>query len=156
MTDNIDTEMWIEDYLAQLIELTGLDVTIEEISLDDEDTLYVQLVGPDSARVIGREGQALDALQHIITASAIHNGARKQRILIDVEDYRKRRESRVCDEAVYMAEQALNTGEIQELSPMSPRERRLVHRAVTDIDGVMTKSLGQGDERFVQIVPVSE
>ncbi|MCP4599744.1 MAG: KH domain-containing protein [Proteobacteria bacterium] len=156
MTDNIDTEIWVEEFLTDLIDRTGLDVVIDEMSLDDEDTLCVQLVGPDSARVIGRDGQALDALQHIVAASSIHAGAGRQRIMIDVENYRRRREDRVCDEAVRLAREALDTGEFQNFIPMSPRERRLVHRAVADIEGVTTKSQGEGDERFVRIIPMAQ
>ncbi len=153
MTDAIDTEVWVEEYLNDLIELTGLDVFIDEISLDDEDVLLVQLAGPDSARVIGRDGQALDALQHLVIASSIHAGVRKQRILIDVENYRSRREMRVRDEAAQVADEVLDTGEYQELPPMSPRERRLVHMVIADIDGVTTESSGVGDERFVRVLP---
>jgi spoIIIJ-associated protein len=153
MNNGFDTEAWIEEFLTELIELTGLDVSMDEMSLDDEDVLQVQLAGPDSARVIGRDGQMLDAFQHMVIAAAIHAGAGSQRILIDVEHYRNRREQRVCDEAVRMAEEALKSGEFRDLSPMSPRERRLVHLMVKKIEGVITESLGEGEERFVRIIP---
>jgi len=153
MTDRIDTEVWVEEFLNDLLDLTGLDIDIEEMELDTEDVLKVQLAGPDSARVIGREGQMLYALQHIVISSAIHAGIPHRRILIDVEQYRERREQRVCDEAARLANTALDTGEYQDLYPMSPRERRLAHMVVEDIDGVTTESQGEGDERFVRIIP---
>ncbi len=156
MTDKIDTEEWVDQYITGLIDHSGLDVFIEELSLDDDDVIHVQLAGPDSARVIGREGQALDSLQHLVVASAIHAGARKQRILVDVEDYRVRRENRVRDDAIHFAEEALDTGDYQDLFPMSPRERRLVHMALADMDGISTESVGQGEDRFVRIVPTRQ
>jgi spoIIIJ-associated protein len=153
MPSEIDTETWIEDFINDLLDRTGLDVSIEEISIDEEETLSVQISGPDSARVIGREGQTLDAFQHIIVSSAIHNGVASQRILIDVENYRERREQRVLDEAARLAEEALETGDVQEAAPMSPRERRLVHMVVSKIDGLSTESSGNGDDRYVRIIP---
>ena len=155
MTDGIDAEVWIEEFLTELIDRMGLDIDIEELSLDAEDTLKVQLGGPDSARAIGRDGQALDSIQHIVIASAIRAGVNYRRILIDVEQYRDRRENRVREEASRLAEEALHTGEVQDFLPMSPRERRLVHMVVADINGVTTESLGEGNERFVRIVPKS-
>ncbi len=155
MIEQMDIEDWIETFLTDLVDRTGLDVAIEELSLDDEDTLNVQLSGPDSALVIGREGQVLDAFQHIVVSAAIHGGIGKRRVLVDVEKYRIRRETRVREEAEHLAEEALNTGESQDCYPMSPRERRLVHIAVAEIEGVATESLGRGDERFVRIKPVA-
>jgi len=153
MTSEIDTETWVEEFINDLLDRTGLDVSIEEISVDEDDTLTIQISGPDSARVIGREGQALDAFQHIIVSSAIHNGVANRRILIDVENYRERREQRVLDEAERLAEEALESGEVQEAAPMSPRERRLVHMVVADFDGLTTESSGTGDDRYVRIIP---
>ncbi len=156
MTDRIDNEVWVEEFLTDLLDLTGLDIDIEEMEMDGEESLKVQLSGPDSARVIGRDGQMLDALQHIVISSAIHAGAPHRRILIDVEQYRERREQRVCDEATRLAQTALDTNEFQDLYPMSPRERRLAHMAVEGIDGVTTESQGYGDERFVRIIPARQ
>ena len=58
MTNHIDSETWVEDFLTDLLERTGLDVSIEEISIDENDAICIQLSGPDSARVIGRVSSA--------------------------------------------------------------------------------------------------
>ncbi|MCP4196289.1 MAG: KH domain-containing protein [Proteobacteria bacterium] len=153
MTNNIDSDIWIEDFLTDLLERTGLDVSIEELSINENDVICIQLSGPDSALVIGREGQTLEAFQHILVSSAIHNRVANRRILLDVESYRERREQRIIDEANRLANEVLDTGVAQDVSPMSPRERRLVHMVVSDIDGLMTESVGEGDERYVRIIP---
>lgn len=154
MTDGTETEVWIEDFLIDLIELAGFDIVIEEISLDEDEVLYVQLGGPDSARVIGREGQVLDAIQTIVIAAAIHSGVAHRRILVDVEHYRARREQRLFEEATRMAEEAIDSGRSLEFPPMSARERRLVHLAVAEMDGVKTESSGDGEDRYVRVIPV--
>ena len=154
MAEEMDTEVWVEDFLSDLIGSTGLDVFVEELSMDDDDILHVQMGGPDSARVIGRDGQVLDAIQHIVIAAAIHAGANRQRILVDVEQYRKRREFRLRDEATRLASEVARTGIPEDMPPMTPRERRLVHIAIADIKGVATESFGQGDERYVRIIPL--
>jgi len=156
MAEEMDTEVWVEDFLTDLINSTGLDVFVEELSIDDEDVLHVQMGGPDSARVIGRDGQVLDAIQHLVIAAAIHAGANKQRILVDVEQYRKRREYRLRDEAERLAEDVIRTGIPEDMQPMAPRERRLVHMALAEMKGVETESFGSGDERYVRIVPVQD
>ena len=153
MTDGTDTEIWVEEYLSSLLDLARLDVSIEELSLDDEGNLVVQLAGPDSARAIGREGQMLDAIQHMAVTAAIHAGVSKRRIVVDVEGYRERREQKLREDATFFAEEVLSTGNPYDFVPMSPRERRLVHMTVSEIEGVSTESFGMGDERYVRIVP---
>jgi spoIIIJ-associated protein len=154
MIEETDIETWVEDFLSELLELAGLDVYIEEISINDENAFTVNLSGKDSARAIGREGQTLEALQHIVVAAAIRSGMAHQRIIIDIEGYRGRREKKVREEAVLTAQNVRNTGNPQDLVPMSARERRLVHMEVSKIDGVTTESFGNGDERHVRVVPV--
>ena len=153
MTNNIDSEMWIEDFLTDLLDRTGLDISIEELSIDENDVISIQLAGPDSARVIGRDGQTLEAFQHILVSSAIHNRVANRRIVLDVENYRDRRDQRILDEADRLADEALETGTVQDAPPMPPRERRLVHMVVSEIDGLTTESVGEGEDRFVRIIP---
>lgn len=152
MTDGTDTEAWVEEYLTRLLELAGLDVYIEELSIDDDETLTVQLAGPDSARAIGRDGQVLEAVQQMVVAGAVHGRITRRRIIIDVENYRERREKKICDDAIYYAEDVLETGRPYDFPPMTPRERRLVHMTLADMTGVLTESVGQNDERYVRIV----
>ncbi len=153
MSNGTDTEIWLEDFLSELIDFSGLDVSIEELYLDDEENLVVQIAGPDSARVIGREGVVLEAIQHIVISAAIHAGISRKRLIVDVERYRERRERKLCDDAEHYANEVLSSGEPFDLAPMSPRERRLIHMTISGIDGVTTESVGDGDDRFVRVLP---
>ncbi len=153
MNNNIDTESWVEDFVSDLVEYAGLDVSIEELDLDTEDNLVVQLSGPDSARAIGREGQVLEAIQHLVITAAIHSNIPKRRIVIDIERYRERREQKIQDDAAYHADGVVDSGKPYDLPPMTPRERRLVHMTIAEMDGVRTESVGSGEERFVRILP---
>lgn len=152
MTDGTDTEIWVEEFLTRLLELAGLDVYIEEISIDDEENLTVQLAGPDSARAIGRDGQVLDAIQQLVVSGAVHGRITRRRIVVDVEKYRERREQKIFDDAKYCAEEVLETGQPYDFPPMTPRERRLVHMALVDMPGVTTESIGRDEDRYVRIL----
>ena len=75
------------------------------------------------------------------------------RVLVDVEDYRKRRASRLEERAREAAERARATGQEQELEPMDALERKIVHDAVAGIDGVQSGSRGEDPNRFVVVSP---
>jgi spoIIIJ-associated protein len=152
MTDGTDTEIWVEEFLTRLLELAGLDVYIEEISIDEEENLTVQLSGEDSARAIGRDGQVLDAIQQMVVSAAVHGQVTRRRIIVDIEKYRDRREKKICEDAKYFAGEVLASGKPYEFPPMSPRERRLVHMSIVDMGGVTTESRGEDDERYVRII----
>ena len=95
----------------------------------------------------------LDAIQHLVVTAAIHAGVSKRRIVVDVEGYRERREQKLREDATFYAEEVRSTGNPYDFVPMSPRERRLVHMTISEIEGVSTESFGMGDERYVRIVP---
>ncbi|MDD5307838.1 MAG: KH domain-containing protein [Deltaproteobacteria bacterium] len=157
MSDDVRIESWLEDFVGKLLEHAGFDLWVEELAIgSDENELRLELGGPDAARAIGRDGQMLDALQYLVTAAAAHAGMSGRRILLDIEGYRKRREDRVREQAERAATEALERGEPFDLEPMSPRERRLVHLTVAGIEGIVTESHGEGDERYVRLLPKSK
>lgn len=153
MTDMTDIEVWVEDFLSDLIEKMGLDLFIEEMTVDEGDMLRIGLAGPDSARAIGRDGHVLEAIQHLVVAASIHGKLQHRRIIVDIENYRQRREKRLAEEAVEAAEEVLDTGHPVDFEPMSPRERRVVHMALSNYKGVSTESAGEGDDRYVRVIP---
>ncbi len=153
MTDMTDIEVWVEDFLSELIEKAGMDIFIEEMTADEDGMLRIGLAGPDSARAIGREGHVLEAIQHLMVAASIHGGIPHRRIVVDVENYRQRKEKRLAEEAVEAAEEVLDTGRAVDFEPMSPRERRVVHMALSTYEGVSTESAGHGEDRYVRVFP---
>jgi len=154
--NELETDVWLEDFVSGVVERAGFDLWVEELDADDEArAIELQLAGPDKARAIGRDGQVLDAIQHIAVSAAANNGFTGNRIIIDIDRYRHRRDEWLREEAQRLAEDAIETGEPREMEPMSPRERRLVHLAVADIDGVATESEGAGEDRHVRLIPTS-
>jgi spoIIIJ-associated protein len=151
-----DVDVWLEDFLMGVIERAGFKLWVEELETDDNATkIEIQLAGPDKARAIGRDGQVLDALQHVAVSAAANNGYTGRRIIIDIDHYRHRRDEWLQEEAQRLAEEAIETGEPRDLEPMPPRERRLVHLALADMEGITTESEGAGDDRYVRLVPTS-
>ena len=154
--DKHDTDAWLEEYLSGLVERAGFDLWVEEIDIEAEtNTYYVRLEGPDKARAIGRDGQVLEAIQHLAVSAGANAGLAKDRIVIDVGDYRRRREDKVREDAVRLAEEAVQTQRPCDFAPMPPRERRLVHMIVSQMGGVRTESVGEGEDRFVRLIPTA-
>jgi spoIIIJ-associated protein len=154
--DKHDTDAWLEEFLTGLVERAGFDLRVEEIEVEAEtSTYFVRLEGPDKARAIGRDGLVLEAIQHICVSAGANAGLAKDRIVVDVGDYRRRREEKVREDAVHLAEEAVQTQRSQDFAPMPPRERRLVHMIVSQISGVRTESVGEGEERFVRLIPTA-
>lgn len=119
--------------------------------------MYVDIVdGPeeDLALLIGRNGQTLEAIQELTRMAVANRLDQRVRVIVDVEDYRKRREERLEDRARELAERALETGREQELEPMNSYERKLVHDAAAAVGGVETSSRGEEPARFVVITPL--
>jgi len=154
--DKHDTDTWLEEFLSGLVERAGFDLWVEEIDVEAEtSTYYVRLEGPDKARAIGRDGQVLEAIQHLAVSAGANAGLAKDRIVVDVGDYRRRREDKVREDAVRLAEEAVQTQRPCDFAPMPPRERRLVHMIVSQMGGVRTESVGEGEDRFVRLIPTA-
>jgi spoIIIJ-associated protein len=103
--------------------------------------------------LIGRHGQTLDAIQELTRLAVGRRLDERIRVIVDVEDYRKRREARLAERARELAERVRDDGTEEELEPMNSYERKLVHDAVADIEGVETESRGVDPERYVVIRP---
>ena len=155
-TAKSDTDAWLEEFLTGLIERAGFDLWVEALDVEAEtSTYYVSLEGPDKARAIGRDGQVLEAIQHVVVSAGANAGIARDRIVVDVGDYRRRREEKVREDALRLAEEAVETQRPLDFAPMPARERRLVHLVVSQVPGVRTESVGQGDERFVRLIPTT-
>ena len=143
------------DFIEELLARMDIDAIAEPNA--HEGHMYVDIVdGPedDMSLLIGRHGQTLEAIQELTRMAIGRRLDQRVRVIVDVEDYRKRREARLEERARELAVQVSQSGEEQELEPMNSYERKLVHDAVADIDGVETESRGVDPERYVVILPV--
>lgn len=143
--------------VAQVVEavLRGIDVDGRlEVSTPEEDALlaHVQTEAPD--HVIGRGGQVINAVQYLAVQAA-HRAERptRRRVVVDVNDYRRRRTEALENLAHRAAEEAVTHQEEIELDPMSPAERRIIHMALKDDTSVATRSEGDEPRRRVIVEP---
>ena len=122
--------------------------------------MYLDILGsgPDDEDIgllIGRHGQTLEALQELTRVVVGQRLGVRCRVIVDIEDYRKRQRARLESRAREMAKKVQRSGREEELEPMNPYERKIVHDAVTTVSGVESSSRGDEPERRVVIRPRS-
>ena len=141
-----------ENFLTEIFASMHLDVKMERE--DKEDGHVFNLVGENLGILIGKHGQTLDALQYL-TNLAANRGLleEKTRIILDVENYRSRREETLRRLAVRLADKVRRTNEKVMLEPMNRHERKIIHMALQDNSRVMTYSAGDEPYRKVVIEP---
>lgn len=144
------------EFVQHVIEDMEVDceVILRKPGEDSPDEISIEIIGPDSGRIIGKKGQVLQALQFLTHRVVNRPGEEKRHILVDAEGYRSRRDTNLATMARKLGKQALELGKIITFEPMNPRDRRVVHMALAKFNGVITKSDGEGDDRRVQIIPV--
>jgi len=117
------------------------------------DEIRIEIEGPDAARIIGKKGNVLDAIQYLTARVVVRPGDPRRHILVDAEGYRARHEDQLAQMARRLAQRVATEGKVITFDPMSARERRIVHMALKDIKGVRTESMGEEPQRRVQIIP---
>jgi spoIIIJ-associated protein len=141
-----------EDFLAGLLERIGVDADLDHNVVDG--VMYVDVLATDDEGIgllIGRHGQTLDALQELVRSAVQRQTASRCRVMVDMEDYRKRRRSQLADRAYSLAAKVRRTGQPESLEPMNSYERKIVHDAASEAGGVETGSEGEEPERYVVI-----
>ncbi|MBQ6006490.1 MAG: protein jag [Selenomonadaceae bacterium] len=142
-----------EDFLHEVFEAMKLDV-IMKIDDDPEEGCLIELSGKSLGVLIGRRGQALDALQYLLNLAVNRKNAdEKVHFILDVEDYRRRREDTLKKLAKSVAERAIKTRRDVRLEPMNRHERKIIHTVLQDNDRVETHSAGEEPYRYVIVSP---
>ncbi len=116
-------------------------------------TLVLDVFGDDLGILIGRRGETLDALQMITRLIVSRELQRRINLIVDVENYRVRREHSLRQLAQRMAQQAVQRRRRVSLEPMPAYERRIIHMELRNHPQVITESVGEGDQRKVTIIP---
>jgi spoIIIJ-associated protein len=141
------------EFLEGLLDRMGVDADVEHDVVDG--VMYVDILGAqdDEAMgiLIGRHGQTLEALQQLVRAAVQHRTEDRCLVMVDVEDYRKRRRSQLAAKAHDIANRVKRTGRPERLEPMNSYERKVVHDAAGEVGGVETSSEGEDPERRVVI-----
>ena len=135
--------------------LTQLGVENASIKVAEiENGARLLIEGENLGIVIGRRGETLDALQYLASFSAnVKNGSGYYRIVLDICNYREKREQTLKSLARRTAASAKKSGRNRSLEPMNPYERRIIHTEVQEIEGVSSHSVGEGMNRHVVITP---
>jgi spoIIIJ-associated protein len=146
------------EILETLMRHLGFEVVTVEIR--EGETSRLNVVGDGADRealgsLIGRKGERLSALQHLVNLMLSRRTGQWTRVLVDVEDYRGRRERQLVDLATRAAERVAETGKMLQLEPMPALERRWIHLALRDHAGVATQSIGEEPNRRVVVLPRS-
>lgn len=142
-------EQQVIDFLTILLEKMGYPGFVK-INYRKEGKLALNVVSDHSSIIIGKKGKNLDAIQLIVNvyAGQLNPGVK---VIIDSENYRMRHEEQLVKLAYRTAEQVKRNGRSRLLDPMNPFERRLIHTALNDMEGVTTKSEGEGLFKQVRI-----
>jgi predicted RNA-binding protein Jag len=145
--------------LAALMTHLGYDVTVEAVA---GETSRLNVLGANDEErqglgaLIGRKGERLSALQHLLNLMLSKQMGEWTRILVDVEGYRGRRERQLRELAQRAAMRVEETGRMLQLEPMTALERRWIHLALRGHGRVVTQSIGEEPERRVVVLPRAE
>ena len=145
------------DFVYGVLSRMGISADVEPAFEDG--VMYVDVLGDgpdddDMGLLIGRHGQTLESLQELARAAVGQRTGQRARIVIDIEDYKRRQRDRLESKARDLADRVRRTGREVELDPMNPFERKVVHDVVSAIPGVSSASRGEDPDRRVVISPV--
>jgi spoIIIJ-associated protein len=140
------------DYLEQLLDVLDFD---GDIDLDVEGDRAIVSIdgGRDLTKLVGRNGEVLDALQELTRLAVQQATGVRSRLMLDVAGWRAQRRTDLSEIGVAAAKRVLKSGAPEALSAMTPFERKIVHDAVADIEGVASESEGVEPNRHVVVVP---
>jgi len=139
----------VKDFLGELFEKMGVDA---EFEFEEEDELLkVNIISKSSGMIIGRRGETLDSLQFLTGLVVNRNNTIYRKIILDTENYRKKRESTLETLANRIASKVEKSGKSKTLEPMNPYERRIIHSTLQKNKYVETFSVGEEPNRKVVI-----
>ena len=142
-----------EEFLTGLLERFGTPAQLNVTENFEEKTINIQLSGDNMGAVIGHRGDTLDALQYLTSIVANREEDDRWRITVDTENYRSKREGTLEALAQKTAQKALKYKKAVALEPMNPHERRIIHAALQEVEGVTTYSTGSEPNRKVIVAP---
>lgn len=140
-------------FISGLMEKMGIEGQVTVLPQTECDQLRLELSGPDMGPIIGRRGDTLDAIQYL--GSLVLNNALDEhvRLSVDTENYREKRAESLERLARKMAMKVVKSHRSMTLEPMNPYERRIIHAALQEFNGVTTYSTGTEPGRRVVIAP---
>lgn len=149
--ESVDLE-YAKNYLAEIVK--GLRIDDAKITAQySEGVITLDLECEEYGIIIGRRGETLDSIQYLLSLAMKKNANGYVRVTINIGDYRERRNETLKHLAQKNAAYVLRTGRRYTFEPMNPYERRVIHTAVQEIEGVQSSSVGTNQDRRVVIEP---
>jgi spoIIIJ-associated protein len=138
--------------VARIVATLGVDAEIG--AREESEAIVVTCTGPDVGLLIGRHGQTIDAIQYLLNAVGWRGyGEDRKEVVVDAAGYRARRKATLESLALRVADRVRESGEPEELEPMTAVERKVVHLRLKDVSGVGTASEGTEPNRYVVVLP---
>jgi spoIIIJ-associated protein len=141
----------VVDFLNRVIAALGISASVEvEVTPDGP---RLNLVGDEAELLVRHRGEPLKALQHVVDSSYGRGLEGDKRVFVDALEYRKGKDIELRQMAKFLAQKAKDSGLDQQLGPLNPYERRIVHIALSEVEGVATRSVGDGFLKRIAIYP---
>ena len=144
-----DATQPILDFLKRFTAALGISPDVQ--AEDTPDGLRLNLSGDDAELLARHRGEPVKALQHIVDMAYGRDLPDDKRVFVDALGYRKGKDIELRQMAKLLAQKVKDTGLDQQLGPLNPYERRLVHMAVAEVPGVTTESIGDAFSKTVHI-----
>ncbi len=138
-----------KDYITSILRAMGIDA--EFTVYQNETGAVINIESDNNGTIIGRRGETLDSIQYLCSIIANKGDKDYFRITIDCLGYRSKRKETLEQLANKVAKSVLRTGRSQPLEPMNPYERRVIHSAISKIEGVSSRSVGEEPYRKIII-----
>lgn len=139
------------DFIDKVLDILKISAVSEIVS--DGDNLKIDIKTTNSAKVIGKHGDVLDAIQTLAGAVANIGCEEYKKVVVDCENYREQREQTLKELADKLAKKAVEKGRKMILEPMNPYERRIIHSALSGNTEVKTVSEGKEPNRYIAVIP---
>ncbi len=149
VSNNVDLESRAKDFLDDVFVAMGLRVNYEFKT--EGKIMTINLIGDDMGIIIGKRGDTLDALEHLVNLSVNKGDGEYVKIVLDTENYRARREQTLIKLAKSLANSAVKNNRKITLEPMHSNERRIIHATLQNNPKVETFSIGEEPNRKVVI-----
>jgi spoIIIJ-associated protein len=151
--DDSEQAAEVREVVERILDAIGVDARVDLTETDE--MLTATIVGRELGLAIGKHGQTIDAIQYLANAVVWRGrGEERKAVVVDAAGYRARREATLESLAKRSADRAISSGRSVELDPMTAVERKVVHVALKETEGVVTRSEGTEPNRFVVIDPV--
>jgi len=140
----------VREFIEKTLQAMGLPLTV---SIEDRpDSVHIDLSGDGGEQLLRRRAETLDALQHIVNTAFRRQLKDDRTFVLDCLDYRKAKDAELKQMAKFMMEKARSTGTPQEMGPLNPYARRLVHLTVAEDPAMSSESIG---DAFLKTVIIS-